>query len=40
LEIHAEQREFPVGTKEIRYYLQGNGCTYLVGGRFAWIPWA
>jgi hypothetical protein len=24
--------EFPVGTKEIRYYLQGNGCTYLVGG--------
>jgi hypothetical protein len=24
--------EFPVGTKEIRYYLQSNGCTYLVGG--------
>jgi hypothetical protein len=24
--------EFPPGTKEIRYYLQGNGCTYLVGG--------
>jgi len=24
--------EFPTGTKEIRYYLQGNGCTYLVGG--------
>jgi hypothetical protein len=24
--------EFPVGTKEIRYYLQGNGCTYLIGG--------
>lgn len=24
--------EFPAGTKEIRYYLQGNGCTYLVGG--------
>jgi hypothetical protein len=24
--------EFPAGTKEIRYYLQANGCTYLVGG--------
>ena len=24
--------EFPVGTKEIRYYLKGNGCTYLIGG--------
>ena len=24
--------EFPQGTKEIRYYLQGNNCTYLVGG--------
>lgn len=24
--------EFPAGTKEIRYYLKGNGCTYLVGG--------
>ena len=24
--------EFPPGTKEIRYYLKGNGCTYLVGG--------
>ena len=24
--------EFPQGTKEIRYYLKGNGCTYLVGG--------
>jgi hypothetical protein len=24
--------EFPAGTKEIRYYLQGNGCTYLIGG--------
>jgi hypothetical protein len=23
--------EFPAGTKEVRYYLQGNGCTYLVG---------
>ena len=24
--------EFPPGTKETRYYLQRNGCTYLVGG--------
>jgi hypothetical protein len=24
--------EFPAGTKEIRYYLKANGCTYLVGG--------
>jgi hypothetical protein len=24
--------EFPSGTKEIRYYLQANGCTYLIGG--------
>lgn len=24
--------EFPPGTKEIRYYLQANGCTYLIGG--------
>ncbi len=24
--------EFPAGTKEIRYYLSGNGCTYLIGG--------
>lgn len=24
--------EFPGGTKEIRYYLRGDGCTYLVGG--------
>lgn len=24
--------EFPAGTKEIRYYLQANGCTFLVGG--------
>lgn len=24
--------EFPTGTKEIRYYLQANGCTYLIGG--------
>ena len=24
--------EFPPGTKEIRYYLQANGCTYLFGG--------
>jgi hypothetical protein len=24
--------EFPPGTKEIRYYLKANGCTYLIGG--------
>jgi hypothetical protein len=24
--------EFPTGTKEIRYYLKANGCTYLIGG--------
>lgn len=24
--------EFPDGTKEIRYYLSLNGCTYLIGG--------
>jgi len=24
--------EFPGGTKEIRYYLSINGCTYLIGG--------
>ena len=24
--------EFPTGTKEIRYYLSLNGCTYLIGG--------
>jgi hypothetical protein len=24
--------ELPTGTKEIRYYLQANGCTYLIGG--------
>jgi hypothetical protein len=24
--------EFPPSTKEIRYYLQGKGCTFLVGG--------
>ena len=27
--------EFPPGTKEIRYYLQANGCTYLIGGYMA-----
>lgn len=27
--------EFPLGTKEIRYYLKANGCTYLVGGYMA-----
>jgi hypothetical protein len=24
--------EFPAGTREVRYYLQSNGCTYLIGG--------
>jgi len=24
--------EFPVGTKELRYFLSRNGCTYLIGG--------
>ena len=24
--------EFPAGTKEIRYYLNANGCTHLIGG--------
>ena len=27
--------EFPPGTKEIRYYLQVNGCTFLIGGYLA-----
>ena len=27
--------EFPLGTKEIRYYLKANGCTYLIGGYVA-----
>jgi hypothetical protein len=29
--------EFPPGTKEIRYYLQANGCTYLIGGYLATV---
>jgi hypothetical protein len=29
--------EFPLGTKEIRYYLQVNGCTYLIGGYMATV---
>jgi hypothetical protein len=24
--------EFPPSTKEIRYYIEANGCTYLIGG--------
>ena len=28
--------EFPAGTKEIRYYLQANGCTYLIGGYYGY----
>ena len=27
--------EFPLGTKEVRYYLKANGCTYLIGGYMA-----
>jgi hypothetical protein len=27
--------DFPAGTKEIRYYLQANGCTYMIGGYIA-----
>jgi len=29
--------EFPPGTKEIRYYLQADGCTYQTGGYFATV---
>jgi hypothetical protein len=29
---NAQPWEFPSGTKEIRYYLSQNGCTYLIGG--------
>jgi hypothetical protein len=29
--------EFPSGTKEIRYYLKGSGCTYLIGGYLATV---
>jgi hypothetical protein len=29
--------EFPLGTKEIRYYLKANGCTYLIGGYMATV---
>jgi hypothetical protein len=29
---NAQPWEFPPGTKEIRYYLQVNNCTYLIGG--------
>ena len=29
--------EFPLGTKEIRYYLQANGCTYMIGGYMATV---
>lgn len=29
--------EFPAGTKEIRYYLKANGCTYLFGGYMATV---
>lgn len=29
--------EFPLGTKEIRYYVQVNNCTYLIGGYIATV---
>jgi hypothetical protein len=29
---NAQPWEFPPGTKEIRYYLKANGCTYMIGG--------
>ena len=29
---NTQPRGFPPGAKEIRYYLQANGCTYLIGG--------
>ncbi|MEO7840406.1 MAG: hypothetical protein ABIU06_13745 [Anaerolineales bacterium] len=29
--------KFPLGTKEIRYTLQANGCTYLIGGYLATV---
>jgi hypothetical protein len=29
--------EFPPGTKDLRYYLQANGCTYLIGGYLATV---
>jgi hypothetical protein len=29
---NAQPWEFPPGTKEIRYYIQANGCTFLIGG--------
>lgn len=29
---NAQPWEFPPGTKEIRYHLQVNNCTYLIGG--------
>jgi hypothetical protein len=30
--VNVQPWEFPAGTKEIRYYLLLNGCTYLIGG--------
>ena len=34
---NAQPWEFPPGTKEIRYYLKANGCTYLIGGYMATV---
>jgi hypothetical protein len=30
--VNVQPWEFPDGTKELRYYLSLNGCTYLIGG--------
>jgi hypothetical protein len=34
---NTEPWEFPAGTKEIRYYLKANSCTYLFGGYMATV---
>ena len=34
---NAQPWEFPLGTMEIRHYLQANGCTYLIGGYLATV---
>ena len=34
---NTQPHEFPLGTKEIRYYLKANGCTYLLGGYVATV---
>ena len=34
---NAQPWQFPLGTMEIRHYLQSNGCTYLIGGYLATV---